>query len=152
MKVSSFFKHLEDIVAGPAAPGHPYILSGYTYEAVYAMAGDLQHRHFSAENPETVCLCATNRAIVAATLLAALTRPVTLVIPYSFSAEVLDRTHRAHGFSKAIADGAIDLPGGVEAILPEPKTAGTSVLEPAGMRDPNSVFVKLFTGGSTRAP
>ncbi|MFP3980609.1 MAG: class I adenylate-forming enzyme family protein [Desulfobacterales bacterium] len=152
MKVPSFFKHLANIAAGPADPGHPYILSGYTYEAVYAMAGDLQHRHFSADNPETVCLCATDRAVVAAALLAALTRPVTLVIPYSFSAEVLDRTHQAHGFSKAIADGSIELPAGVEAILPDPKTAGKGVLTRAGMRDPDSVFVKLFTGGSTRAP
>ncbi len=152
MNISSFFKHLENIAAGPADPGHPYILPGYTYETIYAMAGDLQHRHFSAENPETVCLCATDRAVVAAALLAALSRPVTLVIPYSFSAEVLDLTHRAHGFSKAIADDSLYLPAGVKAILPEPKATGKGMLEPAGMRDPGSVFVKLFTGGSTRAP
>ncbi|MCF8036744.1 MAG: AMP-binding protein [Desulfobacteraceae bacterium] len=152
MKVSSFIEQLEDIAAGPAVPGHPYILSGYTYAAVYAMAGHLQHRHFSAENPETVCLCATDRAVVAAALLAALTRPVTLVIPYSFSAEVLDRTHRAHGFSKAIADEPVPLPSGVETILPDSKPGGQSILAPAGIRNPDSVFVKLFTGGSTRAP
>lgn len=152
MKIPSFLKHLENIAAGPSFPGHPYILSGYTYEDVYAMAGDFQYRHFSGENPELVCLCATNRAVVAAAMLAALTRPVTLVIPHSFSAAVLDRTHRVHGFSKAIADEPAELPSGVETILPDSKPGGKRMLEPAGIRHPDSVFVKLFTGGSTQTP
>ncbi|MCF8110515.1 MAG: acyl--CoA ligase [Desulfobacteraceae bacterium] len=151
MKKKSFSGFLEEIAAGPKAPGHSYILSGYTYEDIYAMACSLQ-RHFPEDRQESVCLCTRDRAVTAAALLAAITRPVTLLIPYSFTADVLSRTHQACAFSKAISDTSVPVPGGVETVIPEHEHTSGNKLDHAGIRDPDSVFVRLFTGGSTREP
>ncbi|MFP4194972.1 MAG: AMP-binding protein [Desulfobacterales bacterium] len=152
MKKDSFSGLLEEIAAGPKAPGHSYILSGYTYEDVYAMACCLQQRHFPADRQESVCLCTRDRAVTAAALLAAITRPVTLVIPYSFTKEVLSRTHQACKFSKAISDTSVPVPDGVEVVIPEHEHFRGNKLDHAGIRDPDSAFVRLFTGGTTREP
>lgn len=147
-----FLKQLEKIVAGPAHPDNFYILSKYTHADIYAMAADFQQKYFSGEEQETVCLCVNDRAVMAAALLAALTRPVTLVIPYSFSETVLARVHQAHGFSKAIARSRTSLPRGVENIFPDHTDTGRHRLDASFVRNPDSVFVKLFTGGSTNTP
>lgn len=145
-------KNLNNIVAGPPDPDRKYISSGYTYGEIYAMAADLRHRHFSDVKPESVCLCTKDRAVTAASMLAALTRPITLILPYAFSADVLVRTQKTHGFSKAVSDGSSELPPGVEALFPDPGNRSGFEPVPAETRHPDSVFVKLFTGGSTQAP
>lgn len=152
MKTTSFSTDLKNIAAGPSDARRAYVLSGYTYEDIYAMAADLQQRHFSADAAESVCLCTKDRAVTAAALLAALSRPVTLVLPYAFSAEVLARTYKSHTFSKAIADSSVELPAGIKTVYPDSNLPGERKLDTTGMRHPDSVFVKLFTGGSTQRP
>lgn len=148
----SLSKQLEKLVAGPARPDGYYILSKYTYEDIYAIAGNLQQHHFSPDAPESICLCVNDRAVIAAAMLAALTRPVTLVIPHACSTSVLARMHKSHPFSKAIVQKTTALPRGVTPIFLDRRPPGGNKMDPSFVRHPDSVLVKLFTGGSTQTP
>ena len=151
-------EHLDNLVAGPHAPGRDYIVSKTTHAEVYALAACLQQSVFPSKEEETVCLCTTDKAVMAAALLAAVTRPVTLIIPHAFSEPVLARMHAAHPFSKAIlgrsdkGDETAELPAGVEKIRLDRWAAEAAAPFDPARRDPDSIFVKLFTGGSTGAP
>ena len=151
-------EQLDNLLAGPEAPGRDYIFSKTSYAELYAIAASLQQSCFSSQEKQTLCLCTTDKAIMAAALLAAMTRPATLIIPHAFSESVLARMHEAHPFSKAILSRSNKqnepdtLPAGVEKIRVDPGAADAAgPFEPA-WRDTDSIFVKLFTGGSTGAP
>jgi acyl-coenzyme A synthetase/AMP-(fatty) acid ligase len=151
--MTSLVKQLKEIIAGPIYPQNDYILSRYTYEDVYTIAGHFQQKYFSSGiKEESICLCVNDRAVIAGALLAALTRPVTLIIPYSFSASVLASMHQAHAFSKAIVQEPTALPRDVKAVFFDRNNIGKNRLDPSFVREPDNVFVKLFTGGSTQTP
>ena len=143
---------LKKLITCPAHPRNDYIISRYTYENIYSIAATFQQQFFLPDIKESICLCINDRGIMAGALLAALTRPVTLVIPYSFSETVLADMHRAHPFSKAIVQAPIPLPQGVEAVFPDQNDIGKYKLDGTFIRNPDEVFVKLFTGGSTSTP
>lgn len=150
--VTPFSEHLEKLVAGPAYPQNHYILSKYTYADIYKIAGYFQQNSFSSDTGESICLCVNDRALIAGAFLAALTRPVTLVIPHSYSPSVLARMREVHGFSRAIVKEASDLPPGVSPIYFDQSSIRGDELDRSFVRHPDSVFVKLFTGGSTKTP
>ncbi len=150
--MTSLPRQLEKLVAGPTYPNAYYILSKYTYEDIYTIAGNFQRYHFSSDVPESICLCVNDRAVIAGAMLAALTRPVTLVIPHTCSTSVLSRMYKTHPFSRAVVQEPTALPRGVAPIFADRCTIGGTQMDASFVRHPDSVFVKLFTGGSTKTP
>lgn len=150
--MTTLSEQLGKIVSGPQHPGHDYILSKYTYEDIFAIAGTLQKSYFSSEKTESICLCLKDKGLIAAALLAALTRPVKLIIPHFFSESVLWEMHQAHAFSKALLEKPVDLPPEVEIIVPARDISDRTTFDNSFVRHPDSEIVKLFTGGSTCVP
>ncbi|HNY49217.1 MAG TPA: long-chain fatty acid--CoA ligase [Smithella sp.] len=127
-----------------------FTLSGYTYGDVFALAAGLKKTlsHWSGE--KNICLCTTNKAVVAACILASLTGACKLILPYSFSAHAMKEMRDATGFNFAIADQPEEMPDGVEVITPVP--SATKDIRPETIIDPDNHFLRLFTGGSTGKP
>jgi acyl-coenzyme A synthetase/AMP-(fatty) acid ligase len=145
--------HLKRIVSGPRDPKREFLLSGYTYGEVYGMASGLLSS-FSAGPADTgpVCLCAQNRAVVAAALLASFAGGPLLILPYSDSPQVLAEMGTSTGFRAAIADRRGGFITGVETVFPEECRGIVSDLTRHGPLDPDSVVLRLYTGGSTGRP
>ena len=155
---ASFFERLKTILAGPLTPEsaqskHEFILGGHTYEDIYAIAADIG----AAISPQesTVCLCAQDKGIIAAALLASLSYGFTLVLPYAYSEhalkEVFTRLNRDHIKAlTAIADRPLKLPQGVSTLCPLPRPHIAIPATPAIL--PDAEFCHFFTGGSTGKP
>src|SRR6056297_1189065 len=148
----TLYQNLKKIIARPKDPQKKYVLCASTYKDVWAMAADFQNRLFDRNNHTCVCMCTTDRAVTAAALLAALTRPATLIMPHEFSDSAIERVYRENKFSKAILEKPVNLPGNIKAIYAKPGPGGEKALDTSFIRNPDEVFVKLFTGGSTGAP
>jgi len=127
-----------------------FTYSGYSYGELFELAAGIR-KTLSKRGPErTLCLCTENKAIIAACVLASLGGACRLILPYSFSAHALAEMYEAVGFNAAIADHPEEMPPGVETITP---LAGSPAdINPETIRDPDSPFLYLFTGGSTGAP
>ncbi|MFW6177147.1 MAG: class I adenylate-forming enzyme family protein [Desulfohalobiaceae bacterium] len=143
---------LQDLLAGPAEPDRPFILAGPSYLEVYAIAAKLQQQDFFQDTAESICICSQDRTVLAAAILAALTRPVTLLLPHSFSPSVLAGMHELQPFSRAIVQQGTKLPPGVQPILAQKQESSSPGLDQAPLRSLDSELVKLFTGGSSQAP
>ena len=130
--------------------GKDFTLSGYSYGDVFALAAGLKKTlsHWSGE--KNLCLCTTNKAVVAASILASLAGACKLILPYSFSAHAMKEMRDATGFNFSIADQPEEMPDGVEVITPVPSTTKDIRLET--IIDPDDHFLRLFTGGSTGKP
>ncbi|MFO8031426.1 MAG: AMP-binding protein [Desulfohalobiaceae bacterium] len=148
----SVASQLQGLLAGPAEPSHPFVLGRHTYQDAYTIAAKLQQQDFALDTAESICLCVLDRAVIAGAILAALTRPVTLLLPYSFSPSVLADMRNLQPFSRAIVKQSTDLPSGVQPILVGQGVDQTYRLDQTTLRPQDSVLVKLFTGGSTQAP
>ena len=146
-------QHIRRIISGPEHAEKEFVVSGYTYEDVYEMASGLRSLSSSLDSDKsTVCLCAENKAVIAAALLASLAGGPPLVLPYAHSAQVLTEMHSSIGFQTALTDTQRELPAGVKTIFPEHHRRIASNLScdrPAG---PNAELLRLYTGGSTGKP
>jgi acyl-coenzyme A synthetase/AMP-(fatty) acid ligase len=142
---------VEKILAGPPEPDKDFIASKYTYADVYELAaGFVKTFSRPGMSQEQVCVCTEDRGIITAALIAGLACGPVLILPYSMSAQVLSETMEIVRFTHAISDGTVDLPGGVRGLAPERGAWDPHMV--AGQRDVNSVFLKLFTGGSMGRP
>jgi acyl-coenzyme A synthetase/AMP-(fatty) acid ligase len=149
-------KVLQTLIAamlkGPAVPDKEYILSGYTYSDVYSIAAGLRERFsrpdMTADTP--VCICTEDKGIIMAALLASLCRGPATVLPYSLSPKALEEARRSIRFKYAVTDGSVELPDGITGIAPE--RGAWKALPLGGARPLDSVFLELFTGGSTDKP
>ena len=147
-----FYEQINQLVSGPRYPERFYIPSKYTYQDIYDLCAGIQKTLSPTGTEETVCLCAMDKGLVAAAFLAAMTCPVIFVIPHSFSKSALSDMYQAIPFSKAITDQDLSFPKGVETFgmdsfrMPETESFNRV------LRSPDSVFLKLFTGGSTGMP
>jgi len=147
-----FYEKLKQMIAGPGHPDRFYIPLKYRYADIYALSTSIRNAFFSTEKEETICFCVMDKGLVAAAFLAALTCPVTLVIPHSFSESALSDMHQAIPFSKVITDQAISVPPEVETVVIEAGRMPATEYSCGVLRNPDSVFLKLFTGGSTGTP
>ncbi len=139
---------IRTLLAGPRVPDKEFIRSGPTFAQVYAMAAGLR-KALAGYEGEGVCLATTNRAVMAAALLAALAGGPILLLPYALSLPAIARMQRLTGFTTAIADDATDLPDGTTIIRPPPLP---SPALPASAPRPGTELLQIFTGGSTNAP
>lgn len=140
---------IQRLLAGPALPAKDFVLTCCTYADCYDYAAGFVERFnelVAADEP--VCICTEDRAIIAAAMIASLAGGPVFVLPYSLSPQVLAETRDMSGFRYAIVDSPFELPSGVVGILPERGTWSA----PARPREADSVFLQLFTGGSTGKP
>ena len=146
---------LEDLIrrllAGPDDPQREFVIGKVPYSAVHALAAGITAECGADRAP--VCLCAQDRAVVAAALLAALAGPTTLILPHAFDEPVLEELRRETGCSTVISDVPRPVPAGVRLFIPSAGRAPRRPLTDARARksaaDP---WLRLFTGGSTGAP
>ena len=150
--MDQFYEQLKQLVSGPRHPDRFYISSKYTYKDIYALSAGIRETFFSFDTKETICLCVLDKGLVAAAFLAALTYPVTFVIPHSFSEAAISDMYHAIPFSKAIIDQAILFPPEVETVVIDTRQMLETKFSPGTLRNPDSIFLKLFTGGSTGTP
>jgi acyl-coenzyme A synthetase/AMP-(fatty) acid ligase len=144
-------KIIDQILAGPAYPEKEFVPGRHTYADVYGMAAGLLEQFSSKEmSGEPVCICTDDRGIIAAALLASLVGGPVYILPYSLSPQVVQETREAMKFKYAVTDSTAELPEGVHGIRPERGIWASHRSVPT--RDINSVFLQLFTGGSTGKP
>ncbi|TFH43439.1 MAG: long-chain fatty acid--CoA ligase [Chrysiogenales bacterium] len=136
---------IDGLLAGPDDPSAEFIPGGLTRGEIYGLAAGFLGSGMNEHEP--VCVCTEDRGLVAAAILASLAGGAICVLPYALSPRAISETGEATGFRRAIIDRPIDLPDGVRGIIPV-----QDVWKPVSARDPESVFLKLFTGGSTDRP
>ncbi len=137
------------LLSGPAEPLKAFVSPGCTYDDCYSHGAGFVDRFSTIEfDGEPVCLCTEDRGIIASAMLSSLAGGPVCVLPYSLSPQVLSEMRDILGFRYAIVDAPMELPDGVVGILPE-----RGQWPPASRpRDADSVFMQLFTGGSTGKP
>ena len=137
------------LLAGPADPGKDFVAPGCAYGDCYSHAAGFVERFASLETDGApVCVCTEDRGIIASAMLSSLAGGPVCILPYSLSPQVLEEMRDILGFRYAIVDAPRELPDGVVGILPECGRWPAS----ARQREAGSVFMLLFTGGSTGKP
>ncbi len=146
-----FDQRMAQLIDGPEFPDRWFVHGETTFGGLYAMAADIR-RHLAGAMPAggTVCLCAEDRAIVTAALLATLGSPHVLAIPHAYSAQALEELHALTAAPMAITDIARELPPAVASFTPS-TDARPSRGAPVTV-DPDRAWLRLFTGGSTGIP
>ena len=141
------------LLAGPSRPGQAFTMPGCNYDGLYRMARRLKvcFKDFSEENA-SIFLFTEDRAVMAATLLAALADGPQILLPYALSETALQDLHRLTGFSAVIGRIDGDPPDGLHIIDPETLTDEVETLAPDKEPNPDRPWVRLFTGGSTGSP
>ncbi len=140
---------IEHLLQGPAEPNRDFVAPGRTYGDCYSHGAGFVDRFASLQcDGEPVCICTEDRGLIASAMLSSLAGGPVCVLPYSLSPQVLSEMRDILGFRYAIVDAPVELPDGVVGILPErgqwpPATRS---------RDADSIFMQLFTGGSTGKP
>jgi len=129
-----------------------FVVSTYTYEDIYQLAAGISEQFTSSSEKEKIlCLATEDKGLIAASVLASLLYDLVLVLPYAYSKHVLKELQEETGFTKAIGNKTENLPPGIEIITPITSSSfpDISLFPDRNELDPDKVFLKLFTGGST---
>jgi acyl-coenzyme A synthetase/AMP-(fatty) acid ligase len=140
------------ILAGPRAPERTFVLPETSYADLYAMAASIRAFFREKVAEPFVCLCAEDKTVVTAALIASLAGGPTLVIPYGFSVNVLSDLKRVIGYRHVIVDAVRELPQGVIAFRPTANDGDWTSAAQQVAKEPEAEWLRLFTGGSTGAP
>jgi len=126
--------------------------SGPTIGEIAALAAGIRETfvHLGAPADEPICLCVEDRSLFMAALLASLAGAPPLILPHAFPPQVLKEVYEARPFRLILADTAVESPEGTTVIRMESCRPGDSHL--TLVRPPESLFLSLFTGGSTGTP
>jgi acyl-coenzyme A synthetase/AMP-(fatty) acid ligase len=143
-------ERLGQLLAGPADPLQPFVIGASTHGALYSLAAHI--REVCGVDATPVCLCAQDKTVVAATLLAALAGGPTVILPHAFDGPVLGELHRLTGFRTLVSDMPRPVPAGVRCFIPAPGLAAWPPAETLSPRSIDAPWLRLFTGGSTGAP
>ncbi len=162
------------------SPANSFLAGGPTCGNVYALAAKIvDEARKSGDGANLACVLSPDKAIVAASIVAALCAPIDLLLPPVLSERVIDELREDPAIDLAIADDgtptfprhwpiaakpAPDPDPGMAAVQNRPNEAAThwrvielaptSEIRPAPplRRDPEAPFLFLQTGGSTGAP
>jgi len=144
---------LRSLLAGPKQPRQNFLVDGLTFGRLYGNAEAIGRRIGTLSDPtRPLCLCAEERGLVTAALLAALMVGTPLLIPYAFDTQTLKEARQGLPFSHALVEKAEALPDGVTALswpLSEERSKPTTPPAPMAWDAP---WLYLYTGGSTGAP
>ncbi len=140
------------LARGPRQPHRRFVIGGATYADLYATAAGIRRRLFSFGRPENVIVATEDRRLLMAALLAGLTGSFTVLLPHALSPRALSRLHDLTGCRVGIGDQPDVFPPGTRVLAPgalaEPGPDEALDTTP----DPDRVWVRLFTGGSTGRP
>ncbi|HOO71040.1 MAG TPA: fatty acid--CoA ligase family protein [Spirochaetota bacterium] len=127
----------------------PFIDGNGTFGDILNMASGML-RYFTREKAaiNTVCLCSEDKRVISAAIIASLSGGPDLVLPYSFSEQVLEETREYTGFTHIISEYTPPC----NATMVHPDMFSGDPLELSLERDLDSEFLMLFTGGSTGKP
>jgi acyl-coenzyme A synthetase/AMP-(fatty) acid ligase len=144
---------LRSLLAGPKQPRQNFLVDGLTYGRLFGNAEAIGRRIGTLpDTTRPICLCAEERGLVTAALLAALMVGTPLLIPYAFDTQTLKEARQGMPFSHALVEKAQALPGGVTTLswpLSEETPKPTTPPAPMAWDEP---WLYLFTGGSTGTP
>ena len=140
------------LLAGPLWLQKEFVIGRTTYADLYTMAAHLRASLGRGADGPPICLCAQDKAVMAAALLAALAGGPALVIPYAFTPPVLAELRHLTGFQTIVSDNPMPVPAGVRCVQPAAGTERWPSAESLAAGTSDSEWVRLFTGGSTGAP
>ncbi len=145
----NFEELYEKILIGPEYPEEDFIVSGYSFKEIYDLAAGLTYQ-CNCNDIHSICLCTENKAYIAAALLASAGGGASVILPYSFNDDVIKEIYNLVGFDSVFTDISEIRSYGIDVIMPSGiKPLGSGILRPCL---PDSVFIKIFTGGSTGKP
>jgi len=140
------------LLSGPAQPRKAFVLGGTTFGRLYEMAAHLNRVFQDEADASLVCLCAEDKCVVTATLLASLAGGPAVILPYASSPQVLSELHDILPYALVVADRTVDVPPSVRCIIPEAGKLQWPAIGALSAKAPEAEWVRLFTGGSTGAP
>ncbi len=140
------------LLAGPRRLEKEFVIGRTSYAALYSMAAHLRAFLGHGAHEPPICLCTHDKTVMAAALLASLAGTPALVIPHAFTLPVLEELQCLTGFHTVVSDNPMPTPGGVRCFQPTAGAERWSPAESLASRTGNSVWIRLFTGGSTGAP
>ena len=146
-------KTVAHIAKGPVSSARKFTPDGLEYSDIYALADRLRTALDSrGTNNRPICLCAESRVVITATLLASLATDFQVVIPYSQSESVIGEARKAVSFDLAVVDKSRPMPAGVELVQLDKDISSNSHQSSIQIRDMDSTWIYLFTGGTTGKP
>ncbi|HSA14219.1 MAG TPA: long-chain fatty acid--CoA ligase [Spirochaetota bacterium] len=130
--------------------GDSFVEGKESYREILCMAAGMVAR-FSSEQASAVkvCICTDDKSVMAAAIVASLAGGPDLVLPYSFSEQVLVETREHTGYTAVISENGLEIDG-VEILNPADFSGDPASL--SMVRGLDSEFLCLFTGGSTGKP
>lgn len=140
------------LLEGPRHPQHPFVHDQTSFADLYAMAGDLRAFFQHEVKAPVVCLCAQDKTVIAASLLASLAGGPALILPHACSLPVLSELQTLTGYTHVVTDRPRQVPNAAACVIPEKGVAGRPLFEGLRPATLDSEWVRLFTGGSTGAP
>ncbi len=134
----------------PEPDSRPFVIGGASRDAVRRMAAGIAGRIPDGSGP--VAVVSEDRAVVAASVLAALGRNFPLVLPYATTQDAVAEIHARSPLRAAVTDHPGTLPAGIPAVTVEPFPPEKAPLPPPAGIDLDTESVCFFTGGSTGRP
>lgn len=150
MQKNNFADSLTKIISKPDKPEREFILHGHTYGDIYKSALSIRSLLSNIPAVEFVCLCSESKVFILSAIIASIGGGPSIILPHSFDKRVIKEIKNNIGFNSVLTDMPEKIPSGIPVVVPEKtkKTTG-SIL---AVRDPDSIFLKIFTGGSTGKP
>ena len=139
-------------LSGPLHPQKEFVFGQTTFVQLYEMAAFLQNYFLKEVDTPFVCLCAQDKSVVSAALLASLAGGPTLVLPYANSIHILEELQALTGYRHVISDQTLAVPEKVHCVIPRKGEASWPPIEKLLLKQPEAEWVRLFTGGSTGTP
>lgn len=145
-------RRVSRLLDGPRHLQQPFVHGQTSFAEVYAMAGNLRAFFQHEVDAPFVCLCAQDKTVIAAALLASLAGGPALILPHACSLPVLSELQALSGYTHVVTDRSLQVPDAVACVVPEKRVPGRPLLEGLRPRTLDSEWVRLFTGGSTGSP
>ena len=150
MQKKNFAEFLQKIILEPDNPGREFILHGQTYGDIYKTALSIRSLLLNISSDEFVCLCSESKDFILSAIIASIGGAPSIVIPHSFNKRVIKEIKNTIGFNTILTDIPEKIFPGIPVVTPDKlKQTNDNFLT---IRDADSIFLKIFTGGSTGKP
>lgn len=141
-----------DLLKGNGAPDRPFC-GVRTYGDIHAMAHAILDRCAAKHHRRgNLAIFTTDRAVIAAAIIAALAGGPILILPHDISDEVLMDLASDPGDTWVVTDPGRMLPNRFKELLVTPDDLNPNPIPLKAAIDPDAPLLKLYTGGSTGKP